>query len=188
MPKKSDRKLIGLTGTNAAGKGEIARLLRERGFAYLSLSDVLRDEAKNAGLPASREVLIDLGRKLRDREGPGTLAARTVAKLESKKYVIDSVRSPTEIRVLRAAGNFLLLAVDAPVDLRFERAKARGRIENAGTLKEFQKLEAMENSNVSNAQQIDLCLLEADRLFVNDATLEKLEKDVIDFLKSKSFI
>ena len=36
--------LIGLTGTNAAGKGEAAAFLGTRGYAYLSLSDVLREE------------------------------------------------------------------------------------------------------------------------------------------------
>jgi dephospho-CoA kinase len=35
--------VLGLTGANAAGKGEVASYLRDRGFAVHSLSDVIRD-------------------------------------------------------------------------------------------------------------------------------------------------
>ena len=34
--------MIGLAGPNAAGKGEVARILQERGYAYHSLSDGVR--------------------------------------------------------------------------------------------------------------------------------------------------
>jgi len=61
--------IIGLTGKNASGKGEIARFLQERGFTFMSLSDVLRDEltclvatwdARLASLPAgARAGLLD---------------------------------------------------------------------------------------------------------------------------------
>ena len=41
--------IIGLTGKNAAGKGEVARFLQDKGFYYHSLSDVLREELKKRG-------------------------------------------------------------------------------------------------------------------------------------------
>ena len=38
--------IIGLTGRNAAGKTTAGEMLGARGFAYLSLSDAIREEAK----------------------------------------------------------------------------------------------------------------------------------------------
>ncbi len=38
--------LIGLTGTNGAGKGEVASFFMKKGYAYFSLSDVIREELK----------------------------------------------------------------------------------------------------------------------------------------------
>jgi dephospho-CoA kinase len=41
--------IIGLTGRNAAGKTTAGETLGTRGFSYLSLSDVIREEAKQRG-------------------------------------------------------------------------------------------------------------------------------------------
>ena len=41
--------IIGLTGKNAAGKGEVGELLQEKGFYFYSLSDVLREALKSRG-------------------------------------------------------------------------------------------------------------------------------------------
>ncbi len=67
--------IIGLTGPNAAGKGEAARFLREKGYAYHSLSDVVREEATARGLDHSRENLIRVGNELRQTFGAGILAS-----------------------------------------------------------------------------------------------------------------
>lgn len=185
MPSKLT--LIGLTGTNAAGKGEIGSYLGRHGYVYRSLSDVLRDEARDRGLEASRENLIALGRELRETEGAGTLAKRTVSSLPAGRYVIDSVRNPSEIDVLEKAGSFLLLAVDAPIDVRFDRAQKRGRNENAATLGQFREMENRERSTETHAQQIDACLKRAHRVLDNRGTLDDLHKQVTLTLEEFGF-
>ncbi len=57
--------IIGLTGKNASGKGETANYLKSKGFVYFSLSDELREEAKEKKIVATRENLIALGNELR---------------------------------------------------------------------------------------------------------------------------
>ena len=74
--------IIGLTGKNGSGKGEAAHFLKERGFHYYSLSDALRDEAKKRGQEVTRDTLLALGNELREKEGPGCLAERIIAKLD----------------------------------------------------------------------------------------------------------
>ena len=49
--------LIGLTGRNAAGKGEVAEYLKNKSFYYYSLSDVIRDEIRSRGQQPTRDVL-----------------------------------------------------------------------------------------------------------------------------------
>ena len=73
--------IVGLTGPNAAGKGEAARFLMERGFAYHSLSDVVREEATARGLDHSRENLIRVGNELRASFGAGLSTMLVMRKL-----------------------------------------------------------------------------------------------------------
>ena len=86
--------IIGLVGRNAAGKGTVANYLKEKGFYYFSLSDVLRQEAEKRGLEENRENLIAIGNELREKFGAQVLAEKAVEILEKdRNYVIDSIRS-----------------------------------------------------------------------------------------------
>ena len=68
--------IIGLTGKNASGKGEVGEYLKVRGFLFYSLSDVLRDELKKQKLPLTRENLTNLGNTLRNDRGPSATGGR----------------------------------------------------------------------------------------------------------------
>ena len=120
--------IIGLTGRNASGKGEAAKFLKERGFHYFSLSDVLREEASKNGKEITRDSLMALGNSLREKGGPGVLAEKIFSKFDPEKYyVIDSIRHPAEVQVLKRRNDFFLLEVQAPQKLRFERIRQRNR-------------------------------------------------------------
>ena len=56
--------ILGLTGKNASGKGEVAEYLKTKGFVYYSLSDALRKESTKLGLDHSRNNLIKLGNEI----------------------------------------------------------------------------------------------------------------------------
>src|SRR5713101_5470855 len=120
--------LIGLTGRNASGKGEVARYLQKKSFYYYSLSDVIRDEIRARGLELTRENLITIGNELRQRYGPNILAERILAKIEDDRhYVIDSIRNPAEVDAFRAAKHFKLIRIEAPPEVRFQRIFKRQR-------------------------------------------------------------
>ncbi|HPW16860.1 MAG TPA: AAA family ATPase [Candidatus Aminicenantes bacterium] len=170
-------RLIGLTGTNGAGKGEAAAYFRGKGYAAHSLSDVIRDELRERGEPESRSALIRTGNGLRERFGPDVLARRTMAKVGPReRAVIDSVRNLREVAYLRAQGDFVLLAIDAPVETRFARVAARGRDESAPDLEAFRKKEEQERAGGASAQQLEACIAAADRVIVNDGTLEEFHR------------
>jgi dephospho-CoA kinase len=173
--------LIGLTGTNGAGKGEVAAHLKDRGYAYLSLSDILREELAARGLEAARDNLIRIGNELRAAHGPDILARRTMDRVRGPS-AIDSIRNPREVEFFRKQTGFVLLAVCAPIELRYQRVRARGRDESAVTLEEFRRKEALEMAGDETDQQLAICMAMADRSIVNDGTIEELRRKVEELL------
>lgn len=167
--------VVGLTGPNASGKGEVARFLSERGFTVHSLSDVVRDEASALGLEHTRDNLIAVGVRLRERDGPGVLARRIVPRLGARS-VVDSIRGPAEVEVLRSLPRFALLGIDAPVGIRFQRSLVRGRTGDGETLDEFRLKEERENSATETGQQLRRTFELADGVVRNDGTLELLHR------------
>jgi len=176
--------LVGLTGPNAAGKGEAAACLVERGYTYHSLSNIVREEATLRGLTHAREDLIRVGNELRSAGGPGVLAERLLGRL-SGRDVVDSIRNPQEVAVLRRVPGFVLIGLDAPVEVRFSRAQRRGRLGDGESLEEFRRREEEENTSDPARQQIRATLVLADVLLVNASTLDDLQA-AIDRLIRKS--
>lgn len=174
-------KLIGLTGTNASGKGEAAAFFKTQGYSYFSLSDIIRDELSREGREATRDNLIQKGNQLREKNG-GEILARRVMEQVTGKSVIDSIRNLKEIEYLRTHKNFILLAIDAPVEIRYQRAKQRGRDESASTLEEFIAKEEEEMTQWEKGQQLEACMHAADYRVTNEGTLEYFFKKLEKFL------
>jgi len=169
--------VVGLTGSNAAGKGAVADHLARRGFAIHSLSDVIRDEARARGLEPIREHLIRIGNELRRDGGPGALAKGIVPRL-GRRDVVDSIRNPAEVAVLREVEGFVLLGVAAPIELRFERSLARARPGDPQTLEQFRTREDQENTDDPAAQQLRATFRLADHVIDNDGDLAALHAEI----------
>jgi len=178
---KKEAKLIGLTGTNGAGKGEVAAYLAKKGYVYFSLSDLIREELLKNGKEVTRDNLIKKGNELREKFGPDILA-KLIMKRVKEKAVVDSIRNPNEVEYLRKQKNFILLAIDSPVELRYDRVKKRGRVESASTLQEFIKKEEEEMTNLEKRQQIQNCMKMADFVVINDGSLEDLHQMLEEML------
>lgn len=177
--------ILGLTGKNASGKGEVAHVLSEGGFHYLSLSDLLREELNTRGLEVTRENLIQVGRQMREQHGAGYLADRALQKIEvDKHYIVDSIRNPGEVEVLRRSKNFHLINITALSKVRFERMKARGREGDPQSLNDFEKLESVEaTSKNPNAQQLESTSALADVELENNGSLDHLREQVKDLVR-----
>lgn len=167
--------VLGLTGSNAAGKGEVAAWLSDRGFSVYSLSDIVREEAATRGLPPERQHLIRIGTELRERHGPGVLAERIVSRL-GERDLVDSIRNPAEVAVLRRLPHFVLLGVWAPLEMRFRRNLERARPGDPDTLDSFRSREREENTGDPNAQRLQETFRLADRIVHNDGDLGALHR------------
>jgi dephospho-CoA kinase len=175
--------IIGLTGTNGAGKTAAAEHLRRRGFRYDSLSDEIRRELERQGKPATRENLIVCGNELRAAHGPAVLAERVRGRLEAGcDYVIDSIRNPSEVLALRQLPGFALVHLDAPRRLRYERALQRGDARSPASYEEFAEQEEREMRGENPLhQQLRACYEMADHTIWNGGGVEQL-KDALDEL------
>ena len=182
--------ILGLSGLNGSGKGEVIRFLEARSFRSLSLSDVIREELKARGLEETRERMIELGTELRQAGGPGALAERLAPLLESgHNYAIDSVRHPAEVEVLRArTRDFKLIWTAADDALRLERIRARGRSGDPTTLEALRNLEGRELGGSNPAAQQLLAVRDlADFTVENDGSLEALHESVQRVLEQSTF-
>ena len=142
-----------------------------------SLSDVVREAATAAGLAHTRDNLIAMGVRLRSEGGPGVLARRILPRF-SGRDVVDSIRHPGEVEVLRTLPHFILLGLIAPLPLRFERSVNRGRLGDGTTLEEFSRKEERENSDSEAGQQLERTLRLADASIVNDGSLAHLAERI----------
>ena len=135
--------LIGISGTFASGKDTIAEfLVRDFGFTHVSTGDMVRKVATEKYGSIERPVLVKTATELRYANGAGALVEEALK--ESRPLVITGIRSMGEAKALKAAGGILLF-VDAPVEVRYQRVKSRQRDnETELTLQQFQANEEKE--------------------------------------------
>ena len=71
--------IIGLTGTKASGKGVVADILKAKNFCYISLSDMVREEAVRLGIKNyTIRQLQDIVDAWRMKSGFGVLGKKAV--------------------------------------------------------------------------------------------------------------
>lgn len=179
--------IIGIAGLYAAGKGEAVDFLVARSFAALSLSDVLRAELARKDERESRERMIELGNALRGAEGPGALAKRLLPRIpRDRNTVIDSIRHPAEVEVLRGAGQrFRLIWIDAAESIRLARIRSHDRTGDPESLAELRRLEGRElASSDPAAQQLIAVQKMADDVITNDGSVAELHEQLHRLLRS----
>lgn len=178
--------IIGFTGTNGAGKTTTARYLEKKGFVYHSLSDILREALAGRKIAENLDNLLALGNSLRKEFGAGVLGKKTLEKIitnKEEKSLVDSIRHPNEVKELKKSEKFVLVAIDAPIKLRYERISKRHRADDKVS---FEKFRAIENSQLNgkggDAQLLE-CIKLADYKIENSGTFEELYKKVEDILQ-----
>lgn len=175
-------KVVGLTGTIGSGK-EIAKdfFIKRFNCSYVTLSDVIRGEMERKKRGFNRKNLQDLGNELRKKYGTHILAMLSIEYLSREKelIIIDGIRNPGEGEFLRKkfGKNFVWIGIDAPRELRFERAAKRGKLSDPKTFEEFVAMDERDlgKDEPEYGQQVKACLERADFLLINDGTIEEFE-------------
>jgi dephospho-CoA kinase len=183
--------IIGITGTLGAGKGTIVEyLVGERLFLHFSVREFLLDEIRKRGLPENRDSMFSLANKLRALHGPSYITDQLYfrAAETGKNCVIESIRTPGEIYSLREKGKFILFAVDADPELRYQRIMLRHSETDRISYETFLENEAREmNASDPNMQNLRKCIDEADFLLRNNGMKDELIQRVEEILEEKVF-
>ena len=179
----SKRLIVCLTGMPGAGKSSVASFLEEKGFAVVTMGDVVREEAKRQGLEPTDVNLGKMMLKLRQDLGPGAVGHIVLQKLardgSSNNVVIEGIRSIAEVEVLKKVGHVRLLAIHASQDTRFKHLKKRGRVDAPSNGNEFAGRDKRELSvGVSEA-----IALANEMISNNDLTLKQLKLRAYDIVK-----
>jgi cytidylate kinase len=185
-------KLIGLSGTNGSGKDTVGHMLAERhNYLFVSMTDMLREEAKRRNLPVEREVLRTISAEWRRQSGLGVLVDKSVEYFNSLNQdyaglVIASLRNPGEADRVHELGGEVIW-VDADPKVRYDRiqsnAAARGRSEeDTKTFEQFLSEEAAEMQSSGDAATLNMSAVKelADKFLDNGGTDIGLFKDTTE--------
>lgn len=188
--------VIGLVGTFGSGCTYVAEnFLIPKGFKYISLSNILKDEYIKNNSTAEREnidrsILQDFGNKVRKEQGSNFLA-RTAYEMimddNNDFIVIDSIRNPEEVSFLkRKIVDFYIFAIFAEENIRWERVNERydDNHKNFATDEKRDKSEKIEHG-----QRVSDCFLLADVIISNNEEIRghnvaynKLKGKIVKYL------
>ncbi len=181
--------ILGVTGTNGAGKGAVVEYLEEKGFAHYSVRALLIEEVEKRGLALDRAALGSVGTELRQARGPAFFVDTFLARAQeagAEDVVIESIRALAEAEGVRTHGGFII-GVDAPLPLRYERIVGRGSETDKVTLEQFREQEDREYTPKDPADPTQMNVLgvlaAADYTIMNDGTLEELHANIDRMVK-----
>ena len=180
--------IIGITGTDGAGKGAaVDHLVKKHSFTHYSSRASIETEVAKRGLEATRENLRLVANDMRGTDGRDVLVQRALERIVADTVhdaVIESIRAVAEAETLVAEGG-ILLAVDADPKERYRRITGRKSSSDNVSYEEFLAHEAMEMSDTDpNGMQKAKVMEMADYTIMNNRSLAALRKDVDAFLAS----
>lgn len=178
--------VIGITGTLGAGKGTIVDyLVNKKGFRHYSVRAFLIEAIKSRSLEVNRDSMTMVANELRASFTPSyiTDCLFDEAVKRGEPCIIESIRTPGEIASLRRNPGFILLAVDADRQLRFDRITRRMSETDSVDFETFVANEAREmHATDPNHQNLAACIRQADFVLMNNGTVPELEAQMEQIL------
>jgi dephospho-CoA kinase len=177
-------KIIAFTGMPASGKSEAVQLAKDKGIPVIRMGDMVWEETKRQGKPLDDKNVGDVAHSMREKNGMDIWAKRTVEKIHSLKksplLVIDGVRNMEEIEYFKKelGRDFLVIAIDAPDELRRKRAISRGRTDDSQNLKDLEERDKREIR-----WGLQKVIANADIGIPNNGSLEDFKKQVLIVFK-----
>jgi len=165
--------LIGITGTDGAGKGTVVDyLVAHHGYTHFSVRrDLLLSVLNERGLPTDREHMRVIANELRAERGDDmvvTAALSLVPEESVGMLIIDSIRALAEVETLKKVGG-KLLAIDAEVHVRYHRIMARASETDQVTFDQFVAHERLEsNDDDPHGMQKNAVIAAADHTILNN--------------------
>ena len=149
----------------------------------MRFSQILMDVLSRLHVPASRDNLQKLGHALRTSVGESVVVDAFRKDLEaedSEIIVVDGVRYPNEVALVRSFPESILLFLDAPQKVRYERCVKRGEKGEASiSFSEF-----AESEKKATERHLDEIKKLADYVVENEGSISELQKRIGEILKN----
>ncbi|OGG41581.1 hypothetical protein A2837_00360 [Candidatus Kaiserbacteria bacterium RIFCSPHIGHO2_01_FULL_46_22] len=178
--------IIGITGTNGAGKGVVVDYLKSKGFAHYSNSGYISEELVRRGMELTRSNMRLVGNEFRERYGAGYLAEVALQKAAEsgvENIANEAIRSTGEAQKIKEAGGYLIL-VDADRKTRYERIFKRKSGKDLIDFDTFVEQEEREWYGTEGEHDMNIrkVMDMADFSILNDSTVEELYKKIDEVL------
>lgn len=124
------RKVVGISGNIGSGKSIASEYLKKKGFILRRFSEILEQILKDRKQTINRTNLQKLGCEMHLDPGQRWLGKKLLEELPAdKSIVIDGMRYPDDyaLMVETFGPSFIHLFIDAPLEIRKERALSRKR-------------------------------------------------------------
>jgi dephospho-CoA kinase len=180
--------IIGITGTDGAGKGAAVKyLVEKKGFTHYSSREIITEKILEKNRPVNRENMRITANELRKEYGNDVLVQLSLQKAQTDgvdNIIIESIRTVAEAQTLQQK-NGQLLAIDANQNARYRRISGRKSESDNVTFAEFIAQEKLEmNDPDPNGMQKAKVMEMADHTIMNDGTLAQLGEAIEEFLNT----
>jgi dephospho-CoA kinase len=192
MTTSSKTNIVGLAGTFASGKDTLAHhLVNTHDYLHVSTGDMIRAVATERYGNTKRSTLHKTANELRASRGSGVLVELALEGFEKRKEVykgviVSGIRSIGEAEAIKAAGGTLVF-IDAPIEIRYQRAVERNRTD--GDNQSFEEFKASEDQEMTakttdlNVQNMGAVRKLADTELVNGHSIDEFISSAKEALK-----
>ncbi len=143
-------KVLAFTGMPFSGKSVAVEMAKELGFPVVRMGDMVWGEVKRRGLPLTDETVGRIATTMRKEHGKGIWAQKTIEHIKTlgtvKTLIIDGIRNGEEIEVFKNSlgEDFVVIAITASDEIRYQRALSRGREDDSGNLEKIKERDERE--------------------------------------------
>jgi dephospho-CoA kinase len=178
--------LIGITGTDGAGKGTLVNyLVTQKGFTHYSAREIWIEELASRGIEPTRANMRLIANEMREKFGNDFLVTYYLKKIQedgTQNAIIESIRAVTEAETLKAHGG-ILIAIDADQTIRYARVQDRRSETDKVSFEQFIAHEDLEaNDPNPHGMQKQKVIKMADYVILNNGTTEEFRFQIEDVL------
>ena len=174
--------LIGITGTDGAGKGTVVDyLVKEKGFVHCSARALFIEELNRRGAELKRVNFRLMGNEMREKYGNDFLITYYLKKIKEdvvENAIIESIRAVAEAETLKQSGG-ILIAVDADQKVRYARVQERRSESDKVSFEQFVAHEELETNDPNpHGMQKQKVITMADYVFYNNGSIDELNLQI----------
>jgi len=172
---------IAITGMPGSGKSVAVNVLSERGIPVVVMRHIIEEDLNAKGIEITNKTLREYATAQREEHGFDIVAKRCIPRiLELRErgndvVVLDGVRGLSEVKLFKKElpGDFLVIAILAPANLRLGRLRERGEKWDMTDESEFNWRDEKEL-----AWGLGAVISLADHFVLNMGTLEDCNKEI----------